>query len=97
MKILKTFMLLGIILFFFSCTPSRILRQTGDTAIIQGLGPTKIEAKLNAEDEAKKLFIKYSLTKEPEYTQEHQVDSDDDGNVSGGTYWSCVIEVKNSK
>ena len=38
--------------------PTRIIRQTEETAIIQGKGTTKVEAKLAAEDEAKRLIHK---------------------------------------
>ncbi len=93
-KILAAGFLFAFTIFLFNCTPSRIIKQTGNMAIVQGLGATKIEAKMNAEEEVKKIFPKYKITKEPEYTQEHRVDTDEDYKVSGGTFWSCVLEAE---
>ncbi len=80
---------------FINCA-SRIIKQTSDSAVIQGVGATKIEAKINAEEEAKKLFPKYKIVNEPDFTQEYEVD-DNGKRISGETYWSCVIEVKKSE
>ncbi len=88
-KTLASVFLCFILIFLISCLTSRIIKQTNDTAIIQGVGITKIEAKINAEEEAEKLFKKYKLLNEPEYTHEQEVSGG-----SGSSYWSCVIEIK---
>jgi len=74
------------------CVASRVIRQTETEAAIQGLGITKIEARMKAEEKAKDIFTNYALKKEPDCTQEYHAEADKDS-AEGGTYWSCVIEV----
>jgi hypothetical protein len=95
-KIFVKFIMLGSIFFFLQCMSmnSRIIQKTDDTAIIQGVAATKIEAKINAENEAKKIFINYEETKECECTQEASGRTSSSGKYRSSTYWSCIIYVK---
>ena len=76
-----------------SCVTSRVIKQTDSEAIIQGLGVTKIEARMSAEEKAKSIFPTYALKKEPECSQEYSVEASE-GKAQGDTYWSCVVEVQ---
>jgi hypothetical protein len=81
-----------------ACSPTRVIKQTETSAIIQGIGVTKVEAKINAETKAGELFGKFKQVKEPDYSQEYDVDYDaKTGKGDGSTYWSCVIEVEKVK
>jgi len=99
MKKLKLiFMILIVVTFFISlaCT-SRVIKQTETTAIIQGMGMTKIEAKIEARKKAKTIFMDFEETKEPECSQEYSVRGRGDADsysASGSTHWSCVIFIK---
>ena len=82
----------------FSFMNSRVVRQTDNSAIIQGIGASKVEAKLNAEDRAKEIFGSFKETAEAECSQESRTDISESkaGGVSGSaqTYWSCTIQVE---
>ena len=83
---------------FYSCARmARVIKKTENSAIVQGIGRTKIEAKMNAEEQAKKIFVSYEEAEEMECTQEYS--SRGSGNERsyssrGRTYWSCVISIK---
>ena len=60
-----------------SCTTavfsqSRVLKVDKDTAIVEGIGFSKAEARLNAEKAAVKVFPEYTETKEAEYSSVDQ-------------------------
>lgn len=97
----RIFSIVSLFLFITACSSTKVIRQSKDTAIIQGMGETKIEARLKAEDKAAEMFGEYTETRECECAQEYSsyVSGGYFSNYSGagGTYWNCTIFVKDKK
>ena len=97
-RITALFFLVSLSFSILGCITSRVIRQTDTTAIIQGMGASKVEAKLNAEDRAKEIFDSFKETAEAECSQESRTDISESkaGGISGSaqTYWSCTIQVE---
>ena len=84
-------------IFMLSCSMTRVIEQTANSAVIQGVGTTKYEAKANALKKGKELLGKVKETKQADCSQEYNVEGEgnqDSAKVSGTTYWSCVVYVE---
>ena len=64
------FLRFAMLLTFLACS-TRIIRQTPITAIIEGRGETRIEAKMAAEEEAKSMFGGFIETQKAECSQRY--------------------------
>lgn len=81
------------------CAMSRVIQQTDTTAVIQGVGQTEFDAKLNATKKAQEVLEgPVSETQKPECNQEYHSSGHTSGTGasqqykhSGGTYYSCVL------
>jgi hypothetical protein len=81
------------------CATSRVIQQTDTTAVIQGVGPTDFEAKLNATKKAEDILGgPVAETQKSECNQEYRSSGHTTGvgatqqyKESGGTYYSCVL------
>ncbi len=92
----SAFIYMLLICAILSCSSVKIIEHTENTAIIQGFGATKIEAKKEALNKALELFKNVEELQEPKYAQEYK-DSDkaneESSQKNDKTYWSCIIYV----
>ncbi len=87
------------VLVLSQCATSRVIQQTDTTAVIQGVGPTDFEARLNATQKAEDILAgPVTETQTAECNQEYKSSGRTTGTGatqqykhSGRTYYSCVM------
>jgi hypothetical protein len=92
-RYLSIIAILVMVMFMAGCVTTRVISRTDSTAVIQGLGHTRVEALATAREKGKEIFTSFNETKEAECSQEYNFRADTES-AHGSTFWSCIIHIE---